>query len=235
MLVQPRDVDALEEALARVLTSGDPPGRAVAQAGRRRVEQEFDVDAIAQELIRRLDGTAAARERTGYAHAGRADRDPQLPADEPRVGRAGHEAGEVLPEFGWRPTVLTGARATVGLTEDPTLLYPGGRHGEVDPLAGARAFGVLRPDTGGPGAARERRRAPRRRGGGRGVFHPKAWVIPDSQALLWYPFAVRAATRRARTWRAGTWSSGTSFPPTAILIAAHDRPRASASVRCRLP
>jgi hypothetical protein len=27
-----------------------------------------------------------------------------------------------LPEFGWRPTVLTGARATVGLPSDPRLL-----------------------------------------------------------------------------------------------------------------
>nr|MBA3521150.1 group 1 glycosyl transferase [Gemmatimonadales bacterium] len=27
-----------------------------------------------------------------------------------------------LPQFGWRPTVLTGASATVGLAEDPELL-----------------------------------------------------------------------------------------------------------------
>ena len=27
-----------------------------------------------------------------------------------------------LPEFGWRPTILTGARASVGLPEDPALL-----------------------------------------------------------------------------------------------------------------
>ncbi len=62
VLVPPRDVDALEEALARVLTSATLRAE-LAQAGRRRVEQEFDVDAIAQELIRRFDGTAS-RERT---------------------------------------------------------------------------------------------------------------------------------------------------------------------------
>ena len=27
-----------------------------------------------------------------------------------------------LPEFGWRPTVLTGARPTAGLPQDPDLL-----------------------------------------------------------------------------------------------------------------
>ena len=51
----------------------------------------------------------------------------------------------------------------------------------------------------------------------RGPWHPKAWLIPDSQ-VLWYPFAVRRALGRAPT--AG-WDAvvGTSFPPTAILVA----------------
>lgn len=117
-----------------------------------------------------------------------------------------------LPEFGWRPTVLTGARATVGLTEDPTLLSQ---------VAGTEVIRSRAPEF---SAFYGRAPAPGARGSGggastarRGVFHPKAWVIPDSQAL-WYPFAVRAATRRARTAR---WDVvvGTSFPPTAILIA----------------
>jgi hypothetical protein len=121
-----------------------------------------------------------------------------------------------LPEFGWRPTVLTGARATVGLPEDPGLaaqvagievirsrapefsLFYGGRatHG------GARAGEI---PVARHGAAR------------RGKLHPKAWLVPDSQ-VLWYPFAVRAGLRGTH---AGRWDVivATSFPPTAILIA----------------
>lgn len=58
LLVPPRDVDALEDALARVL--GSMTLRAeLARAGRRRVEAEFDVAAIAGELARRFDGTGA--------------------------------------------------------------------------------------------------------------------------------------------------------------------------------
>lgn len=58
LLVPPRDVDALEDALARVL--GSMTLRAeLARAGRRRVEEEFDVVAIAGELARRFDGTGA--------------------------------------------------------------------------------------------------------------------------------------------------------------------------------
>jgi glycosyltransferase involved in cell wall biosynthesis len=137
------------------------------------------------------------------------------PASHVSVERA-MKLAKYLPEFGWRPTVLTGARATVGLPEDPGLaaqvadievirsrapefsLFYGGRttHG------GAK--GGERPVT--------RHGAPRR-----GKLHPKAWLVPDSQ-VLWYPFAVRAALRRAR---AGRWDVivATSFPPTAILIA----------------
>lgn len=115
-----------------------------------------------------------------------------------------------LAEFGWRPTVLTGARATVGLSEDPKLL---------DQVVGieiirARApeFSMFYSHAQGRGPAEGTRGGPRR-----GSFHPKAWLIPDSQ-LLWYPFAVRAALRRARTLR---WDAviATSYPPTAILIA----------------
>ena len=63
MLVPPGDADALTEALARVL--GSPTLRAeLARAGRRRVEAEFEVAAIARELVRRFDG-AADVERAG--------------------------------------------------------------------------------------------------------------------------------------------------------------------------
>lgn len=116
-----------------------------------------------------------------------------------------------LPEFGWRPTVLTGARATAGLPEDPGLLAQ---------VAGVEVIRARAPEfsmfyaahRNGREALAAQRRAPRR-----GRLHPKAWLIPDSQ-VLWYPFAVRAAMRRART--AG-WDTvvATSFPPTAILIA----------------
>ena len=137
------------------------------------------------------------------------------PASHVSVERA-LKLAKYLPEFGWRPTVLTGARATVGLPEDPALaaqvagievvrarapefsLFYGGRATR----GGAKA--------GEPAVARHG--APRR-----GKLHPKAWLVPDSQ-VLWYPFAVRAALRRAH---AGRWDVivGTSFPPTAILIA----------------
>jgi glycosyltransferase involved in cell wall biosynthesis len=115
-----------------------------------------------------------------------------------------------LPDFGWCPTVLTGARATVGLPQDPQLL---------DQVAGievirARApeFSMFYSHSKGDGAQLALRRTQRR-----GILHPKAWLIPDSQ-LLWYPFAVRAAMRRAGTTR---WDAvvATSLPPTAILIA----------------
>lgn len=122
-----------------------------------------------------------------------------------------------LPEFGWRPTVLTGSSATDGLPEDPAL---------VAQVAGIEVLRARSPEFsafyGGSstrrGAAR-RAGAPVARHGGprRGRLHPKAWLVPDSQ-VLWYPFAVRAALRRAR---AGQWDAivATSFPPTAILIA----------------
>jgi hypothetical protein len=116
-----------------------------------------------------------------------------------------------LPEFGWRPTVLTGARATAGLPENLELLAD---------VAGVEVLRARAPEfsifyatrTNARGAAPAVRGAARR-----GSLHPKAWLIPDSQ-VLWYPFAVRAAMRRAPTAR---WDVvlGTTFPPTAILIA----------------
>jgi glycosyltransferase involved in cell wall biosynthesis len=105
--------------------------------------------------------------------------------------------------------VLTGAQATVGLPEDPQLL---------DQVAGvevirARApeFSMFYSHAKSDGAPMAQRGTPKR-----GILHPKAWLLPDSQ-LLWYPFAVRAALRRARTAK---WDAviATSFPPTAILI-----------------
>jgi hypothetical protein len=116
-----------------------------------------------------------------------------------------------LPEFGWRPTVLTGARATAGLPSDPRLL---------EEVAGVEIIHARAPELSmfyrgqakGDDARPAQRGAPRR-----GVLHPKAWLVPDSQ-LFWYPFAVRAALRRAPTAR---WDAvvATSFPPTALLIA----------------
>jgi glycosyltransferase involved in cell wall biosynthesis len=137
------------------------------------------------------------------------------PASHVSVERA-MKLAKYLPEFGWRPTVLTGAQATVGLPEDPGLAAQvagievvRSRAPEFSLFYGGRA-------TPGGATANEppvaRHGAPRR-----GKLHPKAWLIPDSQ-VLWYPFAVRAALRRAR---AGGWDVivATSFPPTAILIA----------------
>jgi glycosyltransferase involved in cell wall biosynthesis len=116
-----------------------------------------------------------------------------------------------LPEFGWRPTVLTGAPATAGLPEDPALL---------EQVAGVEVLRARAPELSlfyrRPGAGRRAgpalRSAPKR-----GPWHPKAWLIPDSQ-VMWYPFAVRAALHRAG---AAGWDAviGTSFPPTTILVA----------------
>jgi glycosyltransferase involved in cell wall biosynthesis len=63
VLVPPRDAGALTEALARVLGSSTLRAE-LAHAGRRRVEAEFEVGAIARELVRRFDG-AAGVERAG--------------------------------------------------------------------------------------------------------------------------------------------------------------------------
>jgi glycosyltransferase involved in cell wall biosynthesis len=137
------------------------------------------------------------------------------PASHVSVERA-MKLAKYLPEFGWRPTVLTGARATVGLPEDPELAAQvagieviRARAPEFSLFYGGRATRG-RAKAGEPPVARHG--APRR-----GKLHPKAWLVPDSQ-VLWYPFAVRAALRRAH---AGRWDVivATSFPPTAILIA----------------
>jgi glycosyltransferase involved in cell wall biosynthesis len=123
-------------------------------------------------------------------------------------GERAIKLAKYLPEFGWRPTVLTGRRPTAGLPEDPELL---------DQVSGVEIIRARAPEFslfygGRRGTATARRDAPRR-----GALHPKAWLVPDSQ-LLWYPFAVRAALERARTLK---WHAvlATSFPPTAILIA----------------
>ena len=135
------------------------------------------------------------------------------PASHVSVERA-MKLAKYLPEFGWHPTVLTGARATVGLPEDPALAAQ---------VAGIEVVRSRAPEfsllygrgparVGGKAGQMARPGAPRR-----GKLHPKAWLVPDSQ-ILWYPFAVRAGLRRAR---AGRWDVivATSFPPTAILIA----------------
>jgi glycosyltransferase involved in cell wall biosynthesis len=116
-----------------------------------------------------------------------------------------------LPRFGWRPTVLTGARPTAGLAEDPGLL---------DQVAGVPIIRTRAPEfsafyasrSSGKGTESSYRGAPKR-----GIWHPKSWLVPDSQ-LLWHPFAVWAALRAARENR---WDVvvATSFPPTALMVA----------------
>ncbi|HET7470164.1 MAG TPA: glycosyltransferase family 4 protein [Gemmatimonadales bacterium] len=59
LLVPERDAGALADALAGLLASSDLRGR-VGVAGRRRIEQEFDADAIAAELVRRFSGERRA-------------------------------------------------------------------------------------------------------------------------------------------------------------------------------
>ena len=115
-----------------------------------------------------------------------------------------------LPRFGWHPTVLTGARPTAGLAENPALL---------DQVAAVEIIRTRAPEFSAFYASRSRgkgessyRGAPKR-----GIWHPKSWLVPDSQ-VLWYPFAVAAALRAAREHR---WEAvvATSFPPTALLVA----------------
>ncbi|HKT60534.1 MAG TPA: glycosyltransferase, partial [Gemmatimonadales bacterium] len=55
LLVPERDPGALADALGALLTSEDLRAR-LGLAGRRRIEQEFDADAIAAELVRRFEG-----------------------------------------------------------------------------------------------------------------------------------------------------------------------------------
>jgi hypothetical protein len=116
-----------------------------------------------------------------------------------------------LPDFGWRPTVLTGRRPNAGLPSDPTLLD---QIGDIEILhTPTPELSLFYADSGrGSNASAGQRGIPKR-----GKLHPKAWLIPDSQ-VLWYPFAVRAAMHRARSER---WELvvATTFPPTAILIA----------------
>ncbi|HKT60533.1 MAG TPA: glycosyltransferase [Gemmatimonadales bacterium] len=116
-----------------------------------------------------------------------------------------------LPEFGWRPTVLTGARPTAGLPTDPMLLEQVAGLEILRTRAPEFSLFYRRPARAG-GTRSALRSAPRR-----GAWHPKAWLVPDSQ-VLWYPFAVRAALRAAPAAR---WDAvvATSFPPTALLIA----------------
>lgn len=121
-----------------------------------------------------------------------------------------------LPSFGWRPTVLTGERGTVGLPEDPGLLT---QVPDVEVIrARAPEFSLFYRKAGKRRDAPTGEVVPGPRGGPRrGRLHPKAWLVPDAH-VLWHPFAVRAAVRRARQtpWHAVV---ATSFPPTAILIA----------------
>jgi glycosyltransferase involved in cell wall biosynthesis len=59
LLVAERDAGALADALAGLLGSSDLRGR-IGLAGRRRIEQEFDADVIAAELVRRFSGERRA-------------------------------------------------------------------------------------------------------------------------------------------------------------------------------
>jgi glycosyltransferase involved in cell wall biosynthesis len=116
-----------------------------------------------------------------------------------------------LPEFGWRPTVLTGDPPTAGLPSDPQLL---------EQVRGIEVLKIRAPEFSlfyrRPAAGPAKNRSGLRSAPERGPWHPKAWLVPDSQ-VLWYPFAVRASLRAAPAAR---WDAvvATSFPPTALLI-----------------
>jgi glycosyltransferase involved in cell wall biosynthesis len=67
VLVPERDAPALADGLGGLLGSSDLRGR-IGLAGRRRIEQEFDADAIAAELVRRFGGERRAAPAAAGAH-----------------------------------------------------------------------------------------------------------------------------------------------------------------------
>ena len=207
VLVPPADSVALAGALEQVLGSSELRAQ-LGEAGRRRIEAEFDVATIAGELVCRFAGRAPvsrpALHRLLFVTRNFA------PASHVSVERA-IKLAKYLPEFGWRPTILTGFPSSAGLPEDPALL---------DQVGGVDVIRARAPELSlfYSAAAKPKGNSVSQRGNARrGSLHPKAWLVPDSQ-LLWYPFAVREALRRAR---AESWEVvlATSHPPTAIVIA----------------
>jgi len=122
-----------------------------------------------------------------------------------------------LPQFGWQPTVLTATRGLAGMHDDAYLTK------DINDVEVIRCFA---PDLFSMyDWCRSRFRSDRHSEAGfvrrsyvkRGPWHPKSWLVPDSQ-ILWYPLAVRRVMRASRQQR---WDVvyGTSAPPINFLIA----------------
>lgn len=122
-----------------------------------------------------------------------------------------------LNRYGWRPTVLTAAEATVGLAEDPTLLrqvehVPVLRSATMD-LVGRYLTFRAKHRRGARGADAQHVRTFQVRG----PWSIKSFLIPDSH-LFWAPAAVRTALRAPGRHR---WDVvlAMSPPATTMLIA----------------
>src|SRR6185312_15732456 len=77
-----------------------------------------------------------------------------------------------LPEFGWRPTVLTGDRPSAGLPSDAGLLEEVGGIEILKARAPEFSLFYRRPARSGAGSPAALRSAPKR-----GPWHPKAWLV----------------------------------------------------------
>ena len=209
---------ALADGAGRVL--GSPTLRArLAQRAGGASRSEFDVDAIARQLVRWFDGGVRLEPQRPSACA--------TSSSSPATSRRRATSRSSGPSS-WPSTCPSSAGARPC---SPARGRPSGclRIRRCWPRwPRSRSFARAPPSSrcstaGGDARQPEGRRAPDARRGAprRGRLHPKAWLVPDAQ-VLWHPFAVRAALRRAR---AGRWDAlvATSFPPTAILIAPHDR------------
>lgn len=121
-----------------------------------------------------------------------------------------------LPQYGWLPTVLTGTRGEFGLRDD-TSLANDVEHVHVircyapDIYALYKTLWVRGCSESGASvsSARHLYRS-------RGPWHPKSWIVPDSQ-ILWVPLAIHAALRAAKHHH---WHVvfATISPPTNALI-----------------
>ena len=130
------------------------------------------------------------------------------PASHVSVERA-IKLAKYLPEFGWRPTMLTGAHRARGFrrTRHCSIRCAGWTSSvRVRPSSRCSTRGHAKGDKGSRSASAETR--------GAAACTRRPGSFPDSQ-VLWYPFAVRAALSRARAER---WDVvvATSHPPTAI-------------------
>lgn len=120
-----------------------------------------------------------------------------------------------LPQYNWYPTVLTATRGEFGLPEDNFLAK------DVEKLQIIRCFApdiyfqyktILNGTRSKSGSDKSLRQYQPR-----SPWHPKSWIIPDSQ-VLWTPIAIHSALKAAKSQQ---WDVifATVSPYTNALIA----------------